>query len=874
MNDRYTTLAGNKVEEVKRGVPCPCTTAIAILGILLGPVPVQAAPLSEDETKLLQVPIGAKSYYPSDAALSLASKIGNDANIDGIRAIIKARNIEALWRAVSSFNLSSSSVVPEPLEALIIEYFDDREIRRALVSILGRSIENNERVPKYQSRQLFDLLYTVLKTKRIEQMSVAKEIVATDLPGIEESLATVLNTIDVGDAMELIDLFGRRKYVGAVSALKELQSRNRSAAISRVLIQIGTKEAIDAVLARLAVLQQKPRAYEELHEVAEILDAFAEQPPSAIPPYATIRVRLPVKPNGEVQRALGKLIMRQCIPEVPITTNAQARRVADCIVAAGDTPSYRVSELFTVLSEVPLEVYIDFERMRRIFPRPLDTDDMSAFIQFMARRKEPAGLDDLFSYLPQELKLDTNYGPSALSALLAFPDPKVWQRVQLEIEKQYAGGEIKKPRYDYVMNLVNSSLGDTARSLKDIEAGNASIAMQNERRRIKPPASLPSQPSKHDVERYVRQAEGYFVQLGAVAKKYGIARDSEGLRGELNRGYMELGDLARFRLRDAKRAIALYSRMNDHPLRSDRAGFGDFLIGEVYQFDLNDRQRAAHHYRNMLTRLKEGRASSNDMEAALENWWQRALRHDLAYLTTSKTFSGRALDKDDFAGCMFFGGIGSSIGNTKNTQLPATSALPRSRLKFISSLMAMVPTADENAIIRFAEGNDPAGYWVACVFGAVLYQQNLAVARVQSQPNNVDANSRRASAETGSHPVLVRAASSWLKSNGISLFSVDDRKSSPEATWRLFLKSLEAADVETALRCLTPGLRTRFEQTFKAGSPQDLREMAQSFVKFSQQMDLGNIREALVVRKAKDGKQRAALIYFVEEGGEWMIQEM
>lgn len=872
MNDKYKTLAGSKVEEAKSGVFRLCTTAVAILGILFGAVSVQAAPLSEDETKLLQVPIGAKSYYPSEVALRLASKIGNDANIDGIRAIIKARNIAVLWQAVSSFNLSSSRVVPEPFEALIIEHFDDQEIRRVLVTVLGRRIENNERFPKYQSRQLFDLLYTALKTKRIGQMSVAREIVSTDLPGIEESLATVLNAIDVSDAMELIDLFGRRKYAGAVSALKELQGRNRSATISRVLIQIGTKDAIDAVLARLAVLQQKPGYYEELHEVAGILGAFAEQPPSAIPPYATIRARLPVKPNDEVQRALGKLILRQCIPEVPITTNIQARKAADCIVAVGDTPSYRVSELFTALSEVPREIDIDFERMRRMFPRPLNADDMPAFIQLMARRKEAAGLDELFSYLPQELKRDTNYGPSALSALLAFPDPKVWQRVKLEIEKQYADGEVKKPRYDYVMYLVDSRLRDTAQSLKEIEAGNASIAMQNERHRIKPPVSLPSQLSNDDVERYVREAEAYLVQLGAVAKKYSIASGSEGLRVELNRGYMELGDLARFRLRDAKRAIAFYSRMNDYPQRSDRAGFGDFLIGEVYQFDLNDRQQAAHHYGNMLTRLNESRASANGMEAALENWWQRALRHDLAYLNRGKTFSGK-LDKDDLAGCAFFGSIGASVGDTKNTQSQATLALPRSRLKFVSSLMAIVPTADENAIIRFAKGNDPAGYWAACVFGAVLYQRNLA-ARAQSPPNGVDANSRRASAGTGSHPVLMRAAASWLKSNGISLSSVDERKSSPEATWRLFLKSLEAADVETALGCLTPGLRTRFEQAFKASSPQQLREMAQSFVEFSKQMDLGNIREALVVRKAKDGKQRAALIYFVEEDGEWVIQEM
>jgi hypothetical protein len=91
----------------------------------------------------------------------------------------------------------------------------------------------------------------------------------------------------------------------------------------------------------------------------------------------------------------------------------------------------------------------------------------------------------------------------------------------------------------------------------------------------------------------------------------------------------------------------------------------------------------------------------------------------------------------------------------------------------------------------------------------------------------------------------------------------------PAATWRTFLAALRAADLPAAWRCVTPGLRNKFEPAFSQMSPAELRAMADSFTGFELTGKFEPYREALVTAKG-----RASFIYFVNTGSEWRIQEM
>src|SRR4051812_37631943 len=80
-----------------------------------------------------------------------ALRIGRDANVEGLRALVAQRNPVLIYRATSAWNFAGARELSEPLEALLAEHYGDREIQRPLVSLLARSIDQHERYPKYRT---------------------------------------------------------------------------------------------------------------------------------------------------------------------------------------------------------------------------------------------------------------------------------------------------------------------------------------------------------------------------------------------------------------------------------------------------------------------------------------------------------------------------------------------------------------------------------------------------------------------------------------------------------------------------------------------------------------------------------------------------
>lgn len=98
----------------------------------------------------------------------------------------------------------------------------------------------------------------------------------------------------------------------------------------------------------------------------------------------------------------------------------------------------------------------------------------------------------------------------------------------------------------------------------------------------------------------------------------------------------------------------------------------------------------------------------------------------------------------------------------------------------------------------------------------------------------------------------------------------DPKFSSPESTWSAWLAALRTADRKGALACLSGSAKSKYRTVLHQLSDEDLIAMANSVSHIAPSTSVGQFREFFVTRK--DGK--AGTVYFVDTGGQWLIDEM
>ena len=303
-------------------------------------------------------------------------------------------------------------------------------------------------------------------------------------------------------------------------------------------------------------------------------------------------------------------------------------------------------------------------------------------------------------------------------------------------------------------------------------------------------------------------------------------------RQEIARIYIGLGDLARFRLHQPGRAIALY----DAALRND--GPGRFAAADLVQFDLKDKAAAAKRYREILSANGPWNIGPDidldvDAQAVFFEAW---LRHQIEYLDKGKVFSG-ALDLKQCAGAAIFMIYGAGLPGEFDAldlqslqavaqRLPAGMTLSPPEMSALGAKLAQLPSStvvlmrtanviaglpDATSILAYVARNDPAGFASACYFELVEYG---GLRQLGQTPANVK-----------------EAAAQFLRSHAISLKKGDPRKSDPSGTWQLWVESLRKGDAKEALQCLTPEMQMRNAPLMDFSAAQ-LREWSESFTGF------------------------------------------
>ena len=276
-----------------------------------------------------------------------AVRIGREANVQGMRALIAQRDQGLLFRAVNAWSIGEE--LPPQLEALAVEYYADPVAQRPLIGRLGQQIDvkTHARHPRYRSRKLFDLMYADLKAGR-EPHHYAIRIVCTDL-AVEAELMALLPVLPVDAADEIVNFLGSRRYAAAVPALQALHARvpherNVNQMIEHVdwaWLQIGTPEAIRALLARLQALGTMPDERAG-YEVWNILVYVNQLAPGRPPSFAELDAALPAQLNASAWRELVKLITarkeKAGIPRLlrAVAESPQPGEAVDALIAIGE----------------------------------------------------------------------------------------------------------------------------------------------------------------------------------------------------------------------------------------------------------------------------------------------------------------------------------------------------------------------------------------------------------------------------------------------------------------------------------------------------------------------------------------------------------
>jgi tetratricopeptide (TPR) repeat protein len=300
----------------------------------------------------------ALAFWASAAVAALgeddAVRIGREANVEGLRALIEQHNPVLVYRATSAWNFGTWRELAAPLETLVTEHYADREIQRSLLSLLARQIDTFERYPKYRTRKLFDLLHADLKAGR-DTLHYAIVIIATDL-AVEADLAALLPQLDPAAANEIVMFLGHRRYAAALPQLQALQARvaldkNVNGMLERIdwaYLQIGTPEAMQALYARLRSLGQM-KDERASSEVWHILLSVSQQPAGSPPPYAGLRAALPAEMNDSAWDQLIRLIEKRKETagvidlQRAITQSKRGEQAVDALLVVGTPDDWRIA---------------------------------------------------------------------------------------------------------------------------------------------------------------------------------------------------------------------------------------------------------------------------------------------------------------------------------------------------------------------------------------------------------------------------------------------------------------------------------------------------------------------------------------------------
>lgn len=236
------------------------------------------------------------ALHANEAAARLAERLGGERNIEGLAAILQARNADLLGRYHHGFRQGwrekFGTPLPEAVEALIVGHYPDRALRPAL-----RPFLTDGRMP-HRSVALFDMLmdeWRLLLPDERDAYDVRRAALNTIAMGIEPRLQAWLEAPDRPgdrDAATITAFLEKRRQAAALAAQPAAPAaspqapRSEEYAARRAAIEAQGRpdmllrsadpaKYLAAARARLAALEALQREYPDVpHPAAGLRSDF------------------------------------------------------------------------------------------------------------------------------------------------------------------------------------------------------------------------------------------------------------------------------------------------------------------------------------------------------------------------------------------------------------------------------------------------------------------------------------------------------------------------------------------------------------------------------------------------------------------------
>jgi hypothetical protein len=254
-------------------------------------------------------------------ALDLALRLGHEWSVEGLEAMVDSGNADLIGAYARGFRATAMSrsraqgtphvALPEGIESLIVAHYADQKVGPALLELIRASSAH------YRTRALFDLLLADWRSGRHRAGSLFMRdiILYTDAEGIEPQLLEALKAMngeDGGDGTGILYFLGARHYAPAVPVFADMLRRAKpdgARSLTDVMVtRLGTPQAIDAVLGRLAWLRDQSPSTAVLGEISFIEGKLAALPPDKPLDYAVFRKSLPATLDADQRSMLLALV--------------------------------------------------------------------------------------------------------------------------------------------------------------------------------------------------------------------------------------------------------------------------------------------------------------------------------------------------------------------------------------------------------------------------------------------------------------------------------------------------------------------------------------------------------------------------------------
>ena len=356
---------------------------------------------------------------------------------------------------------------------------------------------------------------------------------------------------------------------------------------------------------------------------------------------------------------------------------------------------------------------------------------------------------------------------------------------------------------------------------------------------------------------------------------------------------LQLSAVVRFTLRQPRRVLPLYEALFADLSSSADDGSAElraFFLGDLYQFDLGDRAKAIEAYEDGLAHLAAAPQGDKDWAVAVRMWWREWFTAEITYLRTGQPFRGPVTIEriEHFTTTLFLLGMVGVGGGPLAARIPESNErdpsshvfsaeelrdLPSSHLTLLGTLSAASLLPD--GVVAYLERNDPGGYWTACIVGLTLLAERAGLPESGTGVSGhgygfLPGVMRKPGAP---EPAFITAVDRLRARRSLSLPPPDVRKASPQQTWTLFLDSLRAGDVETAISCFTERRRKQLAPWLRQLSREELRKLADSHVGFALTGQIDKEYQEAAVTRQFPTERRLGLAYFVSRNGEWLVDE-